>query len=187
MPCPLFLPLALIFFLSLLLWCSLSLGVGNRDVQFMTEHLAVTHLHHTDWLWISTITVAHCKKKLHLSMLIATAIYGYKHSYLDGSMVDTSYLLSKIMALSSLPGRILTTFTVPDEDGPLWSGPQIQSELWYPCSMCVVIVPVEHLAEVVSSAVHRVHSWMRVQRTVLPPCPNSAFWQWEAILQGGSH
>lgn len=95
-------------FFLFLCGCSLSCGVGNRDVQFMAERLTVTCSHHIDHLWVSIAAILHCKRKLHWSKLIATVIYGYQRSYLDDSLVDTSYLLSKITATLSRPPGSMT-------------------------------------------------------------------------------
>lgn len=120
-------------FFLFLCGCSLRRGVGNRDVQFMAERLTVTCSHHTDHLWVSLAAILHCKRKLHWSKLIATVIYGYQRSYLDGSLVDISYLLSKITATLSRPPGSMTSPDIgvwqlshyQDEDCLPWSGPQI--------------------------------------------------------------
>jgi hypothetical protein len=99
---------ALKIFPSPLLQCFQGLELCNVDVPFRVDHSTVTYSQRFDQLSVSVVTVEECKaKRLWLKLKVAL-IYGYKHNYLEGSLVGTACPFSKITVKAS-PGGLMTS------------------------------------------------------------------------------
>lgn len=119
-----------IFFPPPLPWWSLSFGRGAIDVLLMAEHSPVTYFKHPEDLWISALTVIHCRNRHLWQSLSVMVVKSCKWKHLGGSLMTCPF--SKTDAVNSLLLAYELTIQEP------WTTSTVPSQRIFPCYLWVL-------------------------------------------------